>query len=1855
MKVFQFNLSLLKRILIVIAIALTFITITSVSWAVTVRTPIEVPKFVDPNQSRILPDRDTSGATGVLPQYWGLASSNPYREVTLDDSRLLLKTNTWQATVSNGSVVYCASYHDPIRYGTWDPDTHYLIPEGTAFGLNTSKPFSASGLSIQDQLDAIKEYFEKYYNNDENGLKGYEYYIHPGDSDKEGTSDETEHDNYKIEVTSSFENTDALGYVLFTSIFPNVHANMNSLLDSYEAIKSHAQAESQSNLEALFQAMSIYCTGGKISHPTDPPDDWVPNVTATQGPAAVVVEQEEHASDGYAKSEEGDFSNDAKSFVFSASENAYSTPYATKYTLNDIQSAYWLLLHDEGGEYPSNITANGQELYEKAKQYKTFLEQDYNPTIDSSKAQAIADRNRKEYIIGPYTLNYPMLEDISYVKSISVNDKDDLIYDYDHEGIKLVIDGKGTVVPGSNGLMKEYPQSGQKFFVVFSAEKAGMPTNVNLNVRFEHIQDSGAHYESYTAETHTYRYEGYCMIGDEKYNMETATVTVKVTAPKGIATATKHEASHPDPCKYGRKDPDTGETIESCNQTPNCRGAYTNYANKASTIPDTTFELYIPYIKMSEDVWSSKKAQTLTVITGNVSIPGGGSSGSGGSGSSGSGSSGSSGSGSSGGSGESSGSGSTGASGNAYRTYEVVLKTDNIDLTMELGGYVWADEEGGKESVANGTYDSSEKRVPHIKVTLSDGQTTTTDENGEYRFKGLNAMNTYTVTFEYNGQYYQPTKWEPASTWGSGSWTTNSNAKDNQSEREAFNLKFESIGSSPENYTGSKGANKTFTKQELLGYTLNSNGDYEKTRDAVIDEFGNLIKESASDERTSQMIQYVKDCMMKAYTFDAYPYPSIFLIDKAFTWSNTPKVLMTKGYSGITPLYDNAYYINLGLDAREESDLAIKKDVDHVTLEINGQTHTYTYDTLENKENAEKQWDINVRLSDGYYNTAYSRELYKSDYLYKASMYGDTDTNNDGIGDAYGKSKADELEVYITYKIMVRNQAMSIRAKVNELVDYYDQDLEYVEDRSYIQVKQSRNNALQKGIYSVGASNTSIYSPNTTTKIDGYDALYITGLAKTSNDAKENYLAAGQTAYIYLTFKVKKEARDGEDWVKLDEKVENGEPIGVGKENIIEVNGYATQYAEGTQVPNIGDVSFKPAGIVDTDSNPGNLADTGIQKDKADTSVFAKFEDDTDKAPNIRIVLHRDDEATRVISGSVWEDARTQDIEVTTTGDGFKDEEATMINGVTVQLVELMENGTEYVWREFGDNAVKQGELGGQTTIGKGSGSGTVASETPIINAYNLVEDYKFAEQHNGQYAFKSFMPGKYIIRFIYGDTVKTVTPASLNMGGLNEKSYNGQDYKSTTYQKGVDQNKVYTWREPSTWSLGQETLGKVITEVSTFKPDASNNETTNAKLSATEQKGYLYDITASDKQNNVSDAKDIESRRNIVNDYSDNDVINHTAEVLASHKADYATRDDRAQLLNELMQNTKMTAETGLMVIELEYDKTGTPNQTQNNKASYKIQNVDLGLEERPKAQLVIDKEVTNVKLTLADGSILFDAKNTASNVLWKEHKAYQVGYKGNVMDPAKFGNLQNIRNKNASKFGLVQLTMDEELMHGATIEIAYQVTLTNIGEVDYKDNLFYYTGNKSDSAQVVTTRANQVIDYVANNLQFNASNNSNWKVIEKNVLNAEEAKDSLVNNNLKAQVEKYNTVIVTEALSKDLVPSLYKEKVKSGEDSVSVPLVLTQLITTENDTDDLTYRNLVEIVKTSNTIGRRMEYSVVGNQDPEANPQELDSDIAEVVRILPPFGRAINYILLAIIAIVVISIATGGIIFIKKKVLKK
>lgn len=1013
-----------------------------------------------------------------------------------------------------------------------------------------------------------------------------------------------------------------------------------------------------------------------------------------------------------------------------------------------------------------------------------------------------------------------------------------------------------------------------------------------------------------------------------------------------------------------------------------------------------------------------------------------------------------------------------------------------FDITMEIGGNVWEDLKGGKETLADGKQGSEEPAVVGIPVILytKNGTkiaTTKTDSAGEYKFKGLDAMGKYYVEFQYNGQEYENTIYENNLAGGY------SNATESTKDRDNFNNKFAEVDGDE-------------------GYKIDNLETYLPDKPFSISAYtGSNGKESV---------------------LQVYPKYDKFVV------SETDEVINGTKYEATYEKGDSQKEVDFGITKRIQFDMAVKKDVYAATVRINGKTEVYGYDkrNLGNNDGTDGDtWNIEVV-------GGYNRGLDNADYNF---------TGQNGNNQL--------LEVYVTYKVAVRNQSQSMLGHVTKLYDYYDSTYEYIPELSWQSNTNYRTDSktldnLQDSIEQAIENNQNIKKswgtePNATDR-----------QGKLTIDVNKKQ-QTGETVYIYLTFKVNGEGPN----LSLGEKA-----------NKVEVGAFRTYYKAGTVLPHYGSNNYVIpndnviAGRVDKDSIPSSMGAKGQPK-----------EDDEDNAPGINVHLTGE---TRKLNGTVWEDKRTEKSRESYIGNGLKENGEIGIAGVKVQLVEKTVKGTEYVWK-------------------------TTTTDS------------------NGKYNFNGYIAGDYVVRFFYGDSMDTV--ATKANGGKNDVSYNGQDFKSTTYQNGVTQNK-YT------------DLDKVYTGYSNV--DKQNETGT-----------YGYDIEASEGKN-VSDAKDIWSRRAVVNSYSTNNVTNGIAEILASpyeiptYNGKEYTKTEMNVLMQELINNTYMTAETGVIVVEVEKN---TQSNLENGKPSYSLLDIDLGLTERPKAQLEIDKSITNVKVTLANNSVLFDVNKAGDNVIWKEHEEYNLASKKN-----KNGTYEEYYGKNnlnrysyrtevdklvkKTDKGLIQLTMDEELMHGATIQITYKVKVTNVGEVDYVGQKFYYLGDSTGANQVMTV-ANQVVDYVANNLQFDANNTANqgWSIINTETLKSQ----GLVNNRLSDELAKFNKIIQTEELNKSLKPGESTEKT----------LVLNQLISTENTSDDLTYSNMVEIVKTSNTAGRRMAYSVVGNQNPTASTaSEVDSSVAEKVIILPPFGDIhIFYILGAVIGIILI----GGIAIIIRKVLKK
>ena len=1365
--------------------------------------------------------------------------------------------------------------------------------------------------------------------------------------------------------------------------------------------------------------------------------------------------------------------------------------------------------------------------------------------------------------------------------------------------------------------------------------------------------------------------------------------------------------------------------------------------------------------------------------------------------------------------------------GREIKKIDLEQKEDNeISITMELGGYVWeeiledlkdADLDGIKNGAdifkkgvevtlrygddgINGAKDSvvTINGVEQIIVTSDKGRSISLGgkpynlKAGQYLFKNLDSLRKYYIEFIYNGQIYQHTLYTNSSRIRSANGIK-SYGTETENLRDSLNALFAEIASNPMSYSGGKVyAWKDAVNEQIKSSEMTEEdwlkALYEKFEDAAVkaNSFEEAYKVLGETEK------YVIDCLIAATTGNnpgessasqLYPQVDKFVIwrdgtDEDAELISKPGIRDNSIESEYRKIdcyiynenYNDLRHIDFGITKREEADLAIQKDVYEATITIKGNTQTYKY----NKRQAiseDKTWDIKDKLESGYYNSSYTREIYKEDFSYKSDFYkvGHFYDKNGNIVDEEARKAIEEqeanldseLEVYLTYKVSIKNQSSTIDVDLTELVDYYDEDLSLVISRPDVSntnngnpipatyIGDSKGNPINLNI---GYSPDSRYS-GTESSIQGYKKLYI-------QIPSGNELKASQTMYLYLTFRVNK---NEQRFVLLDEAIDQITEDSPGKENIIEINGYISNYGDAAKAPNTNGEGYTEyeagdfAGLVDIDSVPGNIPTNiissiinsqkqeGITTDVISKEIAEFFEDDTDKAPNIRIILNGEHE--REINGTVWEDARTLSEQLAQIGNGIKEDGETAVNGVVVQLVEYFTvNGEqyEYIWREMlsGDN------------------SRTFYPVVGIEGVDSLNKTYSLSEDAFGKYKFASFVPGNYFVRFIYGNgtssvlgvdstdykTGATITNPVLEalvnytengIDGFKENNdivkiikendvYKAQYKYSECYLDYLEENpdnRVKARSETSIITLNKDSYNGQDFK-STLYQSGLNTYNANNKNENT-SKGYEYKFATVDSSDtNYSDVKDMWNRRNVVINYSKENVTNAIAEVLSSAEriTTGLTSSDKAEILEklrELMTNTAMVAESGTMNIEIEYDrdysgttqdgknnidtsnKTGTIQRdengniikedskgqyTENIGGYYKVENVDLGLQERAKSQIKTNKQVANVKVILANGSTLFDAVEKATNVMWitgsahgadiKNEYTINTNYDNNMM---KIPSVRGYKNSTIVNDGYIQLTMDKELMHGAIIKVTYLITVANVGEVDYIGETFYYTGEIENDGIIVTTNAEQLIDYVGyqgtsdpnaknnvtrNNLTFTQSENSDWEVID-----IEES--NLLNQALLENATQYNTIITTEAVAGELIPVIAdednaKQVNKAIKDSPlnavetinktnsirGVYLSLSQTLKVDGDGDDKSYNNMVELVKSSNTVGRRMNYSVVGNQNPIEDPAEIDSDDAEPITILPPFGNThIYYYLIGGVTLILLV----GITLIIKFVVKK
>ena len=378
--------------------------------------------------------------------------------------------------------------------------------------------------------------------------------------------------------------------------------------------------------------------------------------------------------------------------------------------------------------------------------------------------------------------------------------------------------------------------------------------------------------------------------------------------------------------------------------------------------------------------------------------------------------------------------------------------------------------------------------------------------------------------------------------------------------------------------------------------------------------------------------------------------------------------------------------VNMGLQRRNQADLAVSSDLTEMNIAVNnGQNvynNTYTYAKRTSEENTDN-FGVEVKFGTGIgsYSSRglniYTRRIYESDL-------------------ALENLKPGSMQLYVTYKMRVKNQSTVLNAKVKELANYYDARYE-VADSWIADNKGNKTGNATWGDSKYGRAKVS----------DVYKAAYTTALANTE-------ILPGEYVDVYIKFKLNNDA--------VKALIQKQTTLN----NVSEINAFSTV------------MGGKTYAAIDVDSNPGS-ANIKLQNDGKSTSTklngrnyeienktldMTTFEDDTDSAPSLVLGI-QEAEPTRGLSGTVFEDSSINGDKTNTgkerIGDGiFQDKE----NKVANAKVELLNENGEVV--KLYEISIANGV---ETTQTKDASTTTDA---------------------NGEYKFLGVLPGRYLIRYTY-------------------------------------------------------------------------------------------------------------------------------------------------------------------------------------------------------------------------------------------------------------------------------------------------------------------------------------------------------------------------------------------------------------------------------------------------------------------------------------------------------------------------
>ena len=707
--------------------------------------------------------------------------------------------------------------------------------------------------------------------------------------------------------------------------------------------------------------------------------------------------------------------------------------------------------------------------------------------------------------------------------------------------------------------------------------------------------------------------------------------------------------------------------------------------------------------------------------------------------------------------------------------------------------------------------------------------------------------------------------------------------------------------------------------------------------------------------------------------------------------------------------YNYTLNINLGLIKRPEVDMSAMKDLKSAVVVSNEKMVNYRFNSLEDIINNGANNTISRQLQVDEQNISYELGVYKTDYYYRAEIYQKDKSTYDAVEKFYkslGRTVNEtELDVFLTYSMTLFNTSDGYKLGINQVNDYFDATFGAPINTEVTKYVQTVDGREANSVTTVARPSTITVNGNTT----NVNWTVVENGIKGSDGITYNKMIAN---FDGLTLDAGQKAVI-EVTFKVGKDTLNGihDSVILGqKGNIVEIANYTTYYQDGSI-----------AGKVDRDSAPDNVNIRSLN-----TTTW--YEDDTDPAPILNLLIKNDE---RIIKGLAWEDK--EDLETPEgemIGNGIYDERnEALVGGLTTELVEkvTIANGdgtfTDYDFLWPTNTPIDA--LGGRTINQLSGFDSTVeTSRNVALNEYELGV---------GEYKFVGIPSGNYIVRFLYGND-KTELEDNANITG-DAKAY----------------------KQDGTSFSGSE-------DILTANYEGNNIAIYNGH----DFKASIYQAS-NNPNDRVNDARDSEARR--LETMANSQLIMHN-----NNNELWQANDYREGRHTDLYRDYYMFADTDKILFNIEDGQVdAVPGKTVRDgivtieSTVYEVKNVDFALEERAKTNIVLDKEISSIKLRTNQNSdaVIFDAEydiyytleNRASSYVAEVDGKYLVAHVELNAERSRGTEVMQAINKieNKAVNGSINamqnfryINVDDNILQGTTVEIEYKISAINLSEPD-------------------------------------------------------------------------------------------------------------------------------------------------------------------------------------------------------------